>query len=87
MRYYIEKKDGYILGVGTGLSGEEITEAEYAEIISLIINKPEQEGTTDYRLKEDFTWEEYEVEPTEEEPTEEDMAEAGRVMLAYERDR
>lgn len=68
MRYYMQSESGYILSVGTGESGTEITETRYNEILSAIRSKQTGTETTDYRLKEDLTWEEYEVEPPEENP-------------------
>lgn len=67
MKYYKYTNGGYILSVGTG-GGTEITEAEYNEILSVIYNKPKATETTDYRLREDLTWEEYEVEPPSPDP-------------------
>lgn len=62
--YYFKTTNGnYILSVGTGAGGEEITENEYNEIMTAIQNKPEATETTDYQLKTDLTWEAYEVEP------------------------
>ncbi len=66
MRYYVQTENGYILTIGTGNSGTEITESEYAEILSVIQSKPVGTETTDYRLKDDLTWEEFEVETPEE---------------------
>lgn len=56
----------YISAVGVGNSGEEITETEYNEILTAIQSKPERTETTDYRLKTDLTWEEYEIKPVPE---------------------
>lgn len=70
MRYYKMIKDGYILGVGTGAGGVEITKEEYDEILTLVRNKPTAEAGYDNRLKEDLTWELVEVpvvEPTDDE--------------------
>jgi len=58
--------DGYIVAVSTG--GEEITEQEYAEILSAIRSKPTAREGYDYRLKTDLTWEEYKLPPVEPEP-------------------
>lgn len=69
MRYYKNIENGYITAIGTGGGGVEITEAEYNTILSVIHNKPLRAGTTDYHLKTDMTWEEYEREP---EPVDED---------------
>lgn len=68
MRYYKQISDGYIRGIGTGNGGTEITETEYNEILSVIHNKPPATETTDYRLREDLAWEEYEVEPPDPDP-------------------
>lgn len=65
MEYYKQLADGYILAIGTGGSGTEITKAEYDEIMSIIQNKPAETTTTDYRLKDDLTWEAFEVEPVD----------------------
>ena len=76
-------QNGYLMGVGVGNQGEEITEAEYSEILSAIRTKPPRTDTTDYRLREDLTWEAYEVEPPtpEDEPTIEDKAEAYDILV------
>lgn len=63
MRYYKQVADGYILSIGVGGSGTEITEAEYNEIKSVIHNKPQGTDTYDYQLKENLTWEMYGIEP------------------------
>lgn len=68
MRHYKETFGGYLLSVGVGNGFEEITENEYDTILSLIHNKPRATETTDYRLREDLTWEEYEVEPPDPDP-------------------
>ena len=68
MRYYKTIDNGYILSVGTGNSGVEITESEYAEILATIRNKPTAREGYDYWLKTDLTWEEYALPPVEPEP-------------------
>jgi len=68
MRYYKTIDSGYIISIGTGNGGTEITEAEYAEILTAIRNKPTAREGFDYRLKTDMTWEEYELPPVEPEP-------------------
>lgn len=72
--------NGYICGIGIGETGTEITDEEYAEILAVIPTKPETTATKDYRLKEDLTWEEYDVEPTPE-PTDEITAEEALEIL------
>ena len=68
MRYYKTIDSGYIVSIGTGNSGAEITEQEYAEILETIRNKPTASEGFDYRLKTDLTWEEYAMPPIEPEP-------------------
>ena len=79
-RYYKQILNGYILCVGKNIGGEEITESEYNEILQVIGNKPQKTDTADYRLKEDLTWEEYEVEPPDQDP-ELDDSEALDILL------
>lgn len=68
MKYYKTIESGYIISIGTGSGGEEITEQEYAEILATIRNKPTARDGYDYRLKTDLTWEEYALPPIEPEP-------------------
>lgn len=70
MRYYRLDKDGYLLSIGTGNSGVEITEAEYNHILEIIRNKPKG----DYILTSSLEWETYTPEePTEIEPSIEEI--------------
>lgn len=69
-RYYKQTDDVYILAVGVGVGGMEISEDEYSEILSVIQNRPIAEGKG-YRLKSDLTWEAYDL-PPEPEPSDED---------------
>ena len=62
MRYNKQTSNNYILAIGTGYGGTEITEAEYNEIMAIIQNRPTAEGKG-YRLKADLTWEEYDLPP------------------------
>ena len=62
MRYYKIIDNGYIYSIGTGNNGIAITEEEYNQIMEIIHTKPTHINTMDYRLKEDLTWEEYEIE-------------------------
>ena len=68
MRYYKNVNNGYITIIGTGFGGEEITEEEYNTILSVIHSKPPATETTDYRLREDLTWEEYHIDPPDPDP-------------------
>lgn len=69
MRYYKKLNGEYIVLVGKGLGGVEVSESEYSEILEVISTKPPCTNTTDYRLKSDLTWEPYQVdlEETEDE--------------------
>lgn len=64
MKYFILVKDGHIDAIGTG-GGTEITKEKYAQIMEIIRNKPHKDGYG-YRLREDLTWEEYELPKPEE---------------------
>ena len=69
-RYYKQTDDVYILAIGVGVGGMEISADEYSEILSAIQNRPIAEGQG-YRLKSDLTWEAYDL-PPEPEPSDED---------------
>ena len=75
MHYYMTAKNGYIQLVGVrDAEGEgEITEAEYNAIMEMMATKPQVTETIGYALKEDLTWEAYEIERVEAEPTAEDI--------------
>lgn len=73
MRHYKTMDNGCIVSVGTGTGGEEITEFEYTEILTVIRSKPSARDGFDFRLKADRTWEECELMPA---PPEEEEAEA-----------
>ena len=81
--YVIEKKNGYIISIGTAQAGEKISKELFDEILNVIKAKPKKEGTTDYRLKEDLTWEAYEVEPIPE-PEEADPEEIINILTGEE---
>lgn len=70
MIYYKQTSNNYIIAIGTGYGGTEITKAEYDEIMAIIQNRPAAEGKG-YRLKTGLTWEEYDL-PPEPEPSDED---------------
>ena len=60
MRYCKTISDGYIRAIGTGAGvGEDITEAEYNTIMSLIHDKPEAPAGYGYHLRTDLTFELY----------------------------
>lgn len=63
MRYYKMIIDGYLVAVGSGSGGTEITAEEYAELLNIIRTRPVASEGYDYRLKSDLTWELYELLP------------------------
>lgn len=73
MRLYKRVTDGFIMSIGQGNGGEEITFEEYNAIMNAIANKPQATETTDYKLKDDLTWEAYIIEPVEEDTTAEEL--------------
>ena len=70
MKYYKQISDDYILAIGTGLGGTEITETEYNSILSTIHSRPVSD-TQGYRLRSDLTWEAYDLPPAPE-PSDDD---------------
>lgn len=78
MRYYKIINGDYLVSIGTGTGGEEITQEEYESILSIIHNRPTPEAGYDYKLKTDLTWELVEAPAPEEDPeaTEADYLEA-----------
>lgn len=56
MRYYKIIEDGYVLSIGTGLGGSEITKEEYDNLLSVIRSAPTAGPGFQYRLKTDLTW-------------------------------
>ena len=62
--------ENFIIGVGIGSGGEEITEKEYNSILDKINNRPEAPEGYSYRLNTSMEWELCEVpkiEPTADE--------------------
>ena len=57
VRYYKLVINGYIVAIGTGPGGEEITEREYREIMVVVQNAPKAPEGYDYILRTDLTWE------------------------------
>ena len=80
MRFYKIVNDEYITAIGTGSLGTEITETEYNEIVELIQTKPPHTETTDYRMKTDLTWEEFELPVPDPDP-EIDDSELAEILL------
>lgn len=74
-RYYKKIEDGYIVMIGTGAGGVEITAEEYAQLKETFYSMPEAAEGYAYRLKEDLTWEEFEIpviDPNDEEISDEE---------------
>ena len=64
MRYFAQYSDeNFLISIGTGYGGTEITEVEYNNILSVIRSRPTPPAGFDYRLKADLTWEQYELPP------------------------
>ena len=61
VRYYKYVNDGYIIMVGVGAGFTAIDEEEYQRIINAIKQKPADDEKIGYRLKEDLTYEAYEL--------------------------
>lgn len=66
MRYFKQIFESCIVSVGTGFGNTEISEEEYNGIMSVIHNRPIPQDGYAYRLREDLTWELYELPPVEE---------------------
>ena len=59
--YQKNTENGYIVSIVKGVSVGNITKAEYQAIKDIIRNKPTAEQGFDYRLREDLTWELYQL--------------------------
>ena len=82
MRYYKTIIDGYIMTVGIGDIGTEITEEEYSTILTTIRNRPAPPEGKGLRLKANLTWEEYDLpDPEPDEVTGEDVLDALEEIL------
>lgn len=60
--------DGYITAIGEGKSDNPITEEEYNEIMEAVRSRPVSPDGYDYRLREDMTWELFELPPEDPDP-------------------
>lgn len=79
MNYCKRVENGYIVLIGENCGGIKISVDEYNTILEVIRNKPIPIDGYDYKLREDLTWELYELptpEPEDEEATEEDYKSA-----------
>lgn len=81
MRYFKIIKDGYILTIGNGAGGIEITEEEYRALYDIFMTRP-IESASYYDLKADtLEWEKTGTYSDIEEPTDEYYSEAGKILL------
>lgn len=65
--------DGYIVSIIKGVSEGNISEQEYESIMQVIKSKPVAPEGYDFRLKEDLSWELYEMELVDEPEIEEEL--------------
>lgn len=64
MKYSKRNVDGYLVLLcesNTVIAGEEISVEEYERIKQVLSTKPTPRDGYGYRLREDLTWEEYEI--------------------------
>jgi hypothetical protein len=61
MKFFKTIENGYIVALQTVEGQTEITEQEYYSLLEIIHNKPNAESGYGYKLKEDLTWELYEL--------------------------
>ena len=59
--YFKNIENGYIVSISLHRGMIEITEKEYNDIQKIIIERPVSPNGYEYRLKEDLTWELYEI--------------------------
>lgn len=83
MRFWKIASDSYIVAVGIGNLGEEVTESEYNKLQAVISSAPTAPDGYGYHLREDMTWELYEL-PTEETDPELTEAEVLDIILGGE---
>lgn len=81
MKYFKSIEEGYVVGIYTGCGDIEITAEEYAHILSIAQNRPTPPEGYDYRLREDLTWELYELPPIDPADDEIDDSEALAIIL------
>lgn len=82
-RYFVSKQGGYIQGVYEGTAGEnEITRAAYEAVIAAVQAMPEAPAGKGYRLKEDLSYEAYDLPENEEQKS--DIAEAIGILTGEE---
>ena len=80
MKYFENVLDGIVVAVSMGNGSIEIPKERYDAILEAFAKKPQPTDTIDYRLREDLTWESYEIEPPDPDP-DVDEAEALNILL------
>lgn len=61
-------ENGYILAIGEGFPGVQITDEEVSAIMNAIKIKPPATEDADFRLREDLIWEEFPIDPPDPDP-------------------
>lgn len=61
MTWFKTTQNGYILSISTGLGQQEISQAQYEELLACLMARPAAPQGKGYRLKEDLTWEVYDL--------------------------
>lgn len=79
MKYFKSIEDGYVVGIATGCGSIEITAEEYTHILNLAHNRPTPPEGYDYCLREDLTWELYELPPID--PAEEEISDSEALAI------
>lgn len=65
--FYKSIRDGYIEHVGFGYGFPEMTEDEYQMLREKLLNAPETEEDQEARLREDLTWEIFNIDRLQQE--------------------
>lgn len=84
MGYYKNTENGYITGIGTGYGDNGITAEEYETVLGIISSRPSAREGYGYRLREDLSWEEYELPVINEDEEEISADEALDIILGGE---
>lgn len=63
MTYFKTTENGYILSISTGLGQQEISRSQYDRLMACLMARPTAPAGKGYRLREDLTWEAYDLPP------------------------
>ena len=80
VRRYKRVEDGYLILIGEGSGGTEITAAEYDRLAALIAAKPAAPEGWDYRLTAGLEWELCELPPVPGEDPEDEPLDPARAL-------